>query len=666
MSRRRPNKNLAPGQPPQPLRWKPRFRALGMVSGLFGGLGAVLLVQQYGVAPLSRALTLQGLIGGLLSGVIVPSAVFVVVVWFHNRRLARALGPNTAAPPGAPTVMMILVLAGGLALVSPFLAQRPAGAEVSGPCGGQIDGVDLATVDASAADAFEFNEGETVRGYLFVDAAIIGLRAGMTMMGRDIVVVDAPPDPSDPGEPGDASFEVAYEDISWLGAGLIEFWADADVAGGGSCEIRFMVNIDGNPLDTVVGKAAAGAVAVGVVGMSISGIGAVMEGGRAMGDLRRGLTQVAHSDGLTGGGGSSVVPVGDFAPPSMGGADSLVEAGAGGDLTLDYQTVTVSEGDNLWSLSEARLEADLGRPATDGEIADYWRQVVDANQSTLQSGDPDLIYPGESITLPDPGLDTAGAPLDGPVVDSSAAAPAGAVPEGGATDWWQDPGEVDTGGADATAPTDGGGPPPGGTDTAAGSGDGGSSEWWDGDATGGETDPPGVGPPDPEPPLPAADVPSLTGTEIGAASASLGVAAVLVPARHLLLTRFAMGSPDELDERVEQAVRDTLDRLDIDHGLGETLIASGLDQATDDRLTSLADQLTDDGYPPTVRVEGPAGPPRVAAVMAWLALPSQPEHAVHGVRAALVTAPYLDDLMAGQGRPLDRIERKAVWPWTHG
>ena len=52
--KKRPNKNLQPGELPQRLKWRPRFRLLGFVSGLIGGLGAVILVAQYGVAPLSR------------------------------------------------------------------------------------------------------------------------------------------------------------------------------------------------------------------------------------------------------------------------------------------------------------------------------------------------------------------------------------------------------------------------------------------------------------------------------------------------------------------------------------------------------------------------------------------------------------------------------------
>jgi nucleoid-associated protein YgaU len=33
-------------------------------------------------------------------------------------------------------------------------------------------------------------------------------------------------------------------------------------------------------------------------------------------------------------------------------------------------------------------------------ISPYWRAVIRANRAALRSGDPDLIFPGEWISLP--------------------------------------------------------------------------------------------------------------------------------------------------------------------------------------------------------------------------------------------------------------------------
>ena len=63
-------------------------------------------------------------------------------------------------------------------------------------------------------------------------------------------------------------------------------------------------------------------------------------------------------------------------------------------------SVIVAEGDHLWKISGHHLQSVLGRPATNIEISLYWRRVVDDNRPNLRSGDPDLIYPGEIVTLP--------------------------------------------------------------------------------------------------------------------------------------------------------------------------------------------------------------------------------------------------------------------------
>lgn len=57
----------------------------------------------------------------------------------------------------------------------------------------------------------------------------------------------------------------------------------------------------------------------------------------------------------------------------------------------------VRPGDNLWVIAQRTLE-HAQRPAT--ELVAYWHAVIEANASTIRSGDPNLIYPGEVLTLP--------------------------------------------------------------------------------------------------------------------------------------------------------------------------------------------------------------------------------------------------------------------------
>jgi hypothetical protein len=68
--------------------------------------------------------------------------------------------------------------------------------------------------------------------------------------------------------------------------------------------------------------------------------------------------------------------------------------------------VVVHAGDNLWVIARRALDAG-GRGSEPPEITPYWRRVIAANESSLRSHDPNLIFPGEAIVLP-PLADPAG------------------------------------------------------------------------------------------------------------------------------------------------------------------------------------------------------------------------------------------------------------------
>jgi hypothetical protein len=65
--------------------------------------------------------------------------------------------------------------------------------------------------------------------------------------------------------------------------------------------------------------------------------------------------------------------------------------------------VVVAPGDSLWELAAERLARATGRPravVADVEIAPYWARVCDHNRDSLRSGDPNLVFPGERVTMP--------------------------------------------------------------------------------------------------------------------------------------------------------------------------------------------------------------------------------------------------------------------------
>lgn len=62
-------------------------------------------------------------------------------------------------------------------------------------------------------------------------------------------------------------------------------------------------------------------------------------------------------------------------------------------------SVVVHVDDNLWKIAHTRLAAD-GSDPSEADVAQYWVRIIEANQHRLRSGDPDLIFPGEEILLP--------------------------------------------------------------------------------------------------------------------------------------------------------------------------------------------------------------------------------------------------------------------------
>jgi hypothetical protein len=64
------------------------------------------------------------------------------------------------------------------------------------------------------------------------------------------------------------------------------------------------------------------------------------------------------------------------------------------------RTYVVRAGDNLWLIAKAEVVRRGGGAATEGRVAQYWQHVVAANRTTLRSGDPSLIFPGEVVALP--------------------------------------------------------------------------------------------------------------------------------------------------------------------------------------------------------------------------------------------------------------------------
>lgn len=82
--------------------------------------------------------------------------------------------------------------------------------------------------------------------------------------------------------------------------------------------------------------------------------------------------------------------------------DVDAEGVSGADSTRTSPTThTVERGDNLWSIAADHLTQHNGSAPSNDEIATYWRLLIATNEEGLASGEPNLIHPGEILTLPE-------------------------------------------------------------------------------------------------------------------------------------------------------------------------------------------------------------------------------------------------------------------------
>jgi hypothetical protein len=63
--------------------------------------------------------------------------------------------------------------------------------------------------------------------------------------------------------------------------------------------------------------------------------------------------------------------------------------------------VTVEVGDSFWSIAAEEMAQRTGAPPSERQIVPYWRQLIEHNRVVLvDPGNPDLLYPGQVVSLP--------------------------------------------------------------------------------------------------------------------------------------------------------------------------------------------------------------------------------------------------------------------------
>ena len=66
------------------------------------------------------------------------------------------------------------------------------------------------------------------------------------------------------------------------------------------------------------------------------------------------------------------------------------------------RTWTIAPGEHLWAVARETLADSWQRPPSDGEVARYWRELIETNRSRLiDSSNADYVLPGQTFVLPD-------------------------------------------------------------------------------------------------------------------------------------------------------------------------------------------------------------------------------------------------------------------------
>ncbi len=285
---------------PAKLRWYPRMSGWGLFFGAIGGLGGVIFLQQAGLRVLTRTLSLQGLSAALLSGLIIPSFVYFVVVRGYNWRLRRYLKSSGGRALSATAMVAILGITASVVLVS---TASPAYATVTGPCRASLNGVNVAPLAPTAEQAIVVDADGDLTGLLEFPSEIDGGSidvmyggfAAFNFQKWDEVVNDE--DAIDTGG-GAESRTVQTSVIAKYAAGVYDVYGAVVFENGQSCEVAFAFKIDVPPLETPLGQGAAGAAALGVLGALGVTIARTREGAALLAGLDHHLGTLPTPDPL--------------------------------------------------------------------------------------------------------------------------------------------------------------------------------------------------------------------------------------------------------------------------------------------------------------------------------------------------------------------------------
>jgi hypothetical protein len=189
---------------------------------------------------------------------------------------------NNMVIRAADRVALIIVAALCAVFVAMAWGASTAFAEIDGPCGATVNGIDVNTLSSSdKGDAIKVDKGGQVALTMSSAVGFQSHKIELDYFGQKL-----PGDTNN--DNGDTTFAdfVNVDDYATAGVGLYKVYGTATLTDGTSCSGAVLIDVQGNPLTTVVGAVGAGAAAVGTVGAAAGLAASAASKSGGLGDLK--------------------------------------------------------------------------------------------------------------------------------------------------------------------------------------------------------------------------------------------------------------------------------------------------------------------------------------------------------------------------------------------
>lgn len=149
----------------------------------------------------------------------------------------------------------------------------------------------------------------------------------------------------------------------------------------------------------VIRRSVHAALGMGLVGTSVVGVAAGVGADRPVPSVAIASEHPAVVT-TTEDGTEERPPVMRLLPDEASSADPIPTSPTSGPAEAEWE---VRPGDHLWSVAVQVLQRAGTDPSSDAEVGQYWNRLIVANTDRLADpGNPDLIFPGQVLTLPVP------------------------------------------------------------------------------------------------------------------------------------------------------------------------------------------------------------------------------------------------------------------------